>query len=587
MDIKETPRNLAQTARRSAKYRNPDGPSRYFAPMRRRKLVDEHTDEMDVKALEFQESLCPLLWRGAALDEKVRTALLKVTDRFIEFLGVKVKVKDIILTGSMAGYNWNDNSDIDVHVLVDHNDIDADEEIVSELFASKKIIWNTQYNVKMKGHDVEMYVQDVKEKLFARGVYSLSRNGWVKKPTKEHPHVDVTSAKIKAADIMGMIDNLNDIKDGDRKINRVEKIKERIKRMRSNGLATSAGEFSPENIAFKILRNSGYIKKLLDTKAKAYNTYFSLNESASPKYEFGCLMAYFRPKFWDKLLAVIDPSDVYEGDGGYGLEHEPHVTILFGFHQDKADVRSIKRDADALLNGQALEFSCMKASLFDNPEYDVLKFDVEDTTGMLSNMNAHFSANYENSNKYPDYHPHVTIAYIKKGEGQKYADIINESGLGFKAVPDRLVYSQPPNQKFFWRLKANDSLEVDNDVDLTPEKLEVIKDFILFTKQKLGIKGRVFVSLRGGRDEYIRTTAAYGPDEDKNYIRCNGRALVDILRSIGHEMVHNKQREVGIIKPGVEVQNIGGKIEGAANEIAGILIKDFTHNHGYDYVYDM
>jgi hypothetical protein len=74
MDIKETPRNLAQTARRSAKYRNPDGPSRYFAPMRRRKLVDEHTDEMDVKALEFQESLCPLLWRGAALDEKVRTA---------------------------------------------------------------------------------------------------------------------------------------------------------------------------------------------------------------------------------------------------------------------------------------------------------------------------------------------------------------------------------------------------------------------------------------------------------------------------------------------------------------------------------
>jgi hypothetical protein len=52
-------------------------------------------------------------------------------------------------------------------------------------------------------------------------------------------------------------------------------------------------------------------------------------------------------------------------------------------------------------------------------------------------------------------------------------------------------------------------------------------------------------------------------------------------------MVHNKQREVGIIKPGVEVQNIGGKIEGAANEIAGILIKDFTHNHGYDYVYDM
>ncbi len=75
--------------------------------------------------------------------------------------------------------------------------------------------------------------------------------------------------------------------------------------------------------------------------------------------------------------------------------------------------------------------------------------------------------------------------------------------------------------------------------------------------------------------------------EDKNSIRCNGRALVDILRSIAHEMVHNKQRELGQIDMNNPPPNIGGKIEDLANSIAGILIKDFTHNHGYDRVYDM
>jgi len=123
--------------------------------------------------------------------------------------------------------------------------------------------------------------------------------------------------------------------------------------------------------------------------------------------------------------------------------------------------------------------------------------------------------------------------------------------------------------------------------DMSDDKINIIKDFISFTRDKLGLKAPVKVGLRKGRDEYIKTTASYLPFENENYVRCEGRALVDILRSIGHELTHNRQREMGIFDPGDNVQNIGGHIEDQANSIAGILIKDFVDNHGYEHIHEM
>lgn len=121
---------------------------------------------------------------------------------------------------------------------------------------------------------------------------------------------------------------------------------------------------------------------------------------------------------------------------------------------------------------------------------------------------------------------------------------------------------------------------------MTDEKIEIIKDFINFTCAKLKMGNPVTVVLRNGRDNYISTTASYDPHNNVNHIRCGGRALIDICGSIGHELTHNRQRELGKFNPGDYVQNIGGDIEDEANSIMGILKKDFTHNYGYNHIYD-
>lgn len=169
----------------------------------------------------------------------------------------------------------------------------------------------------------------------------------------------------------------------------------------------------------------------------------SLNESSKSTYDYGCAMVYYDMPQMQKIHEAIDPDDVYteDEDNSYGLEDEPHTTILFGFHNDV--------DADDVLHVcNKFDYSELKLhnpSCFNNPKYDVLKFDVDsDVLHKVNNkVTSHFANRY--TTNFPDYHPHCTIAYIKKGKGQHYADLFkNES---FSVTPKKLVYSMPSGDK--------------------------------------------------------------------------------------------------------------------------------------------
>ena len=54
-------------------------------------------------------------------------------------------------------------------------------------------------------------------------------------------------------------------------------LKEKIRNMRKSGLETG-GAFSVENLAFKVLRRNGYLKKLNDLKLMSYDKMQSIEE---------------------------------------------------------------------------------------------------------------------------------------------------------------------------------------------------------------------------------------------------------------------------------------------------------------------
>lgn len=236
-------------------------------------------DAIDVTSIKMNETLCPLIWEfDETLKPDVRKTLLKNAARFIEFSDVEnLKFDDIILTGSMANYNYNENSDLDVHIILDFSQISENKNFVGDFLKLKKQLWAEILPIQVKGHDVELYFQDSKEPHHSSGTYSLIKNKWTKKPIKKIVDINTANVQLKSADLMNAIDDLANEMDGKNFLKKHDNLKNRIKKYRQTGL-DEMGEFSTENLVFKVLRNTGYLKKMVDMKNDYLTKELSLDE---------------------------------------------------------------------------------------------------------------------------------------------------------------------------------------------------------------------------------------------------------------------------------------------------------------------
>jgi hypothetical protein len=107
---------------------------------------------------------------------------------------------------------------------------------------------------------------------------------------------------------------------------------------------------------------------------------------------------------------------------------------------------------------------------------------------------------------------------------------------------------------------------------LDDDKKKKLDSFVKFVKNQLELETVPTINIKGNRDG-LKTTANYDYTKENKIIKVygKGRALVDIMRSVAHEMVHHKQFEQGRLK--VQPPDIGGEIEDEANAKAGQYIK--------------
>lgn len=223
---------------------------------------------IDVDILQQKDNLNSKIWNNEnKLHFDVRKSMLYNAYEFIKFLKIKnLKIKDIILTGSLANYNWNEFSDIDIHILLDFNQISNNLDFVNEFFKTKKSLWNDKYPITIKGFDVELYVQNINEPHTSTGVYSILNNKWNSKPIKEMVTIDINNVREKTFNFIDIIDSIDNIEDDNYKIKMINLLKNKIKKYRQAGLNSDLGVFSTENLVFKLLRNYGYLDKLTKYK---------------------------------------------------------------------------------------------------------------------------------------------------------------------------------------------------------------------------------------------------------------------------------------------------------------------------------
>jgi hypothetical protein len=225
-------------------------------------------------AVKFNDRLNPRLWgKDEHMLPEVHDHLLQIADDFREFLGVSgYDLKDITISGSNAAYTYTPNSDIDLHLVVDLPEANVSE-VYRELFDAKKFQYNQQHNITIGSYPVELYVQDANKTHVSQGIYSVLNNQWIDVPKRRDTGVDDISTRSKYEDLSARIDAAVDSGNPDD----MAKLMNKIKTMRQAGLDRH-GEFGAENIAFKMLRNQGAIKRLIDAKNAARDQELSLRE---------------------------------------------------------------------------------------------------------------------------------------------------------------------------------------------------------------------------------------------------------------------------------------------------------------------
>ena len=210
--------------------------------------------------LQSHDKLNPKLWKDEQLDPEVWLALNKIAKEWAKFANIPAKaIKDVIVVGGNANYNYTKHSDIDLHLVIDKSQVKCDG-LVDDYLLSKKQLWALTHDIRVKGQPVELYGQgegDTFKK--GQGVYSLQSRRWLQQPEVHRFTANCKAVKDKVYDLEKSINDLINSKSDD--IATFRRLKGRIKGMRATAIE-KGGEYAPENLAFKELRNRGTLDKL-------------------------------------------------------------------------------------------------------------------------------------------------------------------------------------------------------------------------------------------------------------------------------------------------------------------------------------
>lgn len=232
---------------------------------------------IDVSSIVMNDELSPLIWINETMIQDIRKILLNNVKKFLEFSNLEtLTFSDIILTGSMANYNYGDYSDIDIHIILDFNQLSDDKEFVKDYLKIKSMLWEDKVPVSIGGHYIEYYFQDIADSHHSSGVFSIYKNKWIRKPLNKLINIDTENVKLKTAYYINKIEELENIDDINIFNIKYKELKHKIKKFRQCGL-DNLGEYSTENLVFKILRNNGYLDKLLNLRNDKLTSELSVN----------------------------------------------------------------------------------------------------------------------------------------------------------------------------------------------------------------------------------------------------------------------------------------------------------------------
>jgi 2'-5' RNA ligase len=149
------------------------------------------------------------------------------------------------------------------------------------------------------------------------------------------------------------------------------------------------------------------------------------------------------------LCDVIGFSDlqskISDGDLHFrGIERNPHITLLFGMKTGSCDPSVLNFDNFDFSDIVVKDISVFKPKW----DFDVLKIKIESNSVLKANG---YLCSFPYTSDFPDFQPHITIGYFKKGKADKYIKKLNRYVPEIKVKPTKIVWSERIGETNYFR----------------------------------------------------------------------------------------------------------------------------------------
>lgn len=260
-------------------------------------FANGYHEDLDMNEnIEKHDTLNPKLFDGNKLKPEVREKALEIVKEFESQLAednIKLNIKDVVLTGSNASYNYTKDSDVDLHIISETASLNCPDNLYPLLYGAYRALFNRKFEIDFYGIPVEIYVESEGDPVISNGIYSVLNDSWIKEPVQaiipdidynkldqilapyeerynelitkiedfvgkeavdkaiydeQWTEIDPNQILAEDAEPTGLVDEINDL------------IAD-IYTERQTGLQAN-GEYGYENLAFKEFRNKGYLDNL-------------------------------------------------------------------------------------------------------------------------------------------------------------------------------------------------------------------------------------------------------------------------------------------------------------------------------------
>ena len=404
-----------------------------------------------IEKVELHDTLNPKIWENDKLKTEVKGKLEEIIDQFILELhdnDIPVKVLDARLVGSNASFNYTENSDMDVHLIVNTQEASCDTNVLTLLYNYFKSNFNDKYDISIHGIPVELYIEDVGASAVSNGIYSIYDDEWIKYPEPvEVPDIDIT-------DDFAVLERRykNIIEDNDAE--GAEELLDELYLRRKDSLATE-GEYGRDNLLFKQFRSEGYLdglkevlngitskelslEALMEDIHEDDETYYRVEIRTSDGYQGGLFHTIDR---------VVDTEDEYDSDSD-----EYELVYLIGELEDALGDAPEISNRDAVFAYKENEFIKI---------YDILK-EVEE---IIEQFEAELIIRKIHNPKKIEYEDDKQVAVVEsfldeaKEDNQKLIDFIGDKYANiFFALKKQGRIKSPQNDIYYWLKKKPQEL---------------------------------------------------------------------------------------------------------------------------------